>query len=176
MTKRRTLYNHRNDWGLYFSEDDTGMPDGWTNVALDLTGIATTVAHLSIQYDITTKYGLVSDWWRWRANFKFQSATVVGELMRLYICGADDSDNTAVDGDLGVAKDETITEADLANCDNFGNIDTTQTDVSTQSGVVRILDRYISLAVLNDTAAETTTTVAGDSWVKMWPVTKIVLP
>ena len=96
--------------------------------------------------------------------------------MRLYICGADDSDNTAVDGDLGVAKDETITEADLANCDNFGNIDTTQTDVSTQSGVVRILDRYISLAVLNDTAAETTTTVAGDSWVKMWPVTKIVLP
>ena len=173
MTKRRTVYNHRIPWGLYFSEDDTGMPSEWTNVTLDLTGIAAGVAHLSDQYDITTKYGLVSDWWRWRASFKFQSATVVGELMRLFVCGADDSDNTAVDGDVGVSATATVTEADLANCDNFGNIDTTQTDVSTQSGVVRILDRYVSLAIKNETAAETTTTAAGDSWIKMWPVPEI---
>ena len=176
MAKRRTVYNPKTPWGLYFSENDTGMPSGWTNVTLDLTSVGSGNGHLSDQYDISSKYGHVSDWWRWRARFNFQSATIVGELVKLYICGADDSDSTIIDGGFGASDTDDITEADLANCDNFGNVDTTQQDASIQSGLVRIMDRYISLAIHNATAGEVTTTAQGDSWVKMWPVTKIVLP
>jgi len=176
MPRRLKRYNPNIPWGLYFSEDDTGMPSDWTNVTLDLTSVAAGDAHLSNQYDISSKYGLVSEWWRWRARFNFQSATVVGELVKLYICGADDSASTVIDGGFGASYTGTVTEADLANCDNFGNVDTTQQDASIQSGLVRIMDRYISLAVHNATAAEITTTVASDSFVKMWPVPQIETP
>ena len=176
MAKRRTVYNPKTPWGLYFHESDLGLPTDWTRVDIDLTAVATGAAHLSDQYDITSKYGHVSDWWRWRASFQFQSATIVGELVKLYICGADDTDSSIIDGGFGASATDTVTEADLANCDNFGNVDTTQTDSCIQSGLVRIMDRYISLAVHNATAGELTSPAEGDSWLKMWPVTKIVLP
>ena len=175
MPRRLKRHNPTIPWGLYFSENDTGMPSGWTNVELDLTDLQDSIANISAQYDILSRQGLVSEWWRWRARFGFVAPTVVGELMRLYICGADDTDSAVIDGDFG-ASAGAITAADLANCDNFGNVDTTQQTECIQSGLVRIMDRYISLAVHNDTAAEHTTDTAGDSWVKMWPVPPIETP
>tara|TARA_R100000808_G_scaffold728_3_gene3525 strand:- start:11801 stop:12331 length:531 start_codon:yes stop_codon:yes gene_type:complete len=176
MPRRQKRYNPNIPWGLYFSENDTGMPSGWTNVTLDLTTLEDGVANISDQYDILSRQGLVSEWWRWRARFAFTAGTVVGELMRLYICGADDTDAAVIDGDFGASAAAGITVADLANCDNFGNVDTTQQTECIQSGLVRIMDRYISLAVHNDTADEHTTATAGDSWVKMWPVPPIETP
>ena len=179
MTKRRTVFSYNNDWGLYFSTDTTGMPTDWTHVELDLNDLVYNgTAHLSAQYDIADKYGMISDWWRWRACFKFQGDPTDGELLKLYLCAADNTDATKIDGGFLQAATGTVAEADLSNADNFGNVDAGQQDSSISSGLVKILDRYISIAVNNTTtaAAGDTTDVSGDSWIKLWPVTKIVLP
>ena len=176
MPRRRESFNTSIPWGLYFSDAAVGLPTGWTAVTMPFVSIANDVAIHSAQVDLQAHAGLIAPWWRWRCRFRFQSATVVGEFIKLYICGADDTDSSEIDGDFDAAADTTITEADLANCDNFANVNTTQQVDCIQSGLVRIADRYITLGMLNDTAAETFDATSEDSFFKMWPDTTIETP
>ena len=173
--KRAYEHNPRVPWGLYFADDATSgdvMPTDWTHVAITLEDLSNGAARVSAQYDINEKHSYVSQWWRWRANFEFDSASVAGNITRLYIAGADDSSAAHVDGSLGVSNAAVADVDYLANCDNFGNVDGIDLAAGcVSSGLVRFVDRYVSLAVKNDSGQNMIG--VGLSWVKMWPVPEI---
>lgn len=172
MEPRQSVVDPKATWGLWFAQETDNMPTGWTNVDTTLEGLSNGNANISVQYDLGDE--LRSEWWRWRASFAFTASITAGELMRLYLAGSHVGGVQArVDGSLQVAKTSGVTVAQLANADNFGAVNTTLQTGSVQSGLVRIMDQYISLVVENATAGVTTSTTNGVNWVALWPRTPI---
>lgn len=152
------------------------MPTDWNHVSITLASLATARGSVSAQYDIKGKKDLVSQWWRWRANLEYASAVTAGQITKLYIAGADDSSSSHIDGGFAATATDLDSAAkvdQLANCDNFGSVDGIGlTTGIVSSGLVRIMDRYISLGI-NNASGVAMASGAGVSWIKMWPVPEI---
>ena len=181
MPRRQKRYNPNIPWGLFFSDTAASveMPTGWTHAAITLASLATARGSLSAQYDINSKHGLISQWWRWRANLEYASAVTAGQITQLHIAGADDSSSSHIDGGFAATAtdlDSVAKVAQLANCDNFGSVEGFGlTTGIVSSGLVRIMDRYISLGI-NNASGVAMASGAGVSWIKMWPVPEIETP
>ena len=177
MTWTKTVQEYNPPVGLYFTKDTTNTPDGWTQVDLTTHGIAADETNLSDQIDLQTVFGSTwALWWGWRARFEFQAAVVPGQFMQIYLAGGDHHTNTIVDGDMSAVENTDVAETSLPNMDNIASVNTTLQEYSAGSGLFRMKDRYISMLLFNDTAAETTTTDNTENWIKLWPIPELEIP
>jgi len=116
---------------------------------LTLTGLATDTGRISARHDLGATAR--SEWYEWRATFQMGTAATVGDTIDLYLST---SDGTNPDGQEGTT-DATIGSVDsLKNMTFIGSviIDTISTNTSiTSSGICRIVSRYVSVVVYNNT-------------------------
>jgi len=130
-----------------------GTPITWKDTGgsaiMDLGGLAAAGVRVGAQHDLGS--GSRSEWYEWRAVIDgFDSAPVPGEHVDFYIAT---SDGTLHDGDIGTA-DAAGAVDDLPNFKRLGIVTVqtvTEADELVASGIVRIVARYVSPVVHNNT-------------------------
>jgi hypothetical protein len=141
--------------------------DSGGSAVLTLNNLAFGAGRVSAQYDRGTgsKPGL----YIWRGTFQFATAPALRELIEIYLFGGD---GTVVDGTVGTA-DAALSTDKRNNGRLIGVVvvDTTSTNTDVVgSGLVMILDRYISAGVWNGSAGDNLRATANTSNVTLTPV------
>jgi hypothetical protein len=93
-----------------------------------------------------------SEWYEWRATFQFDTAPVVGESVDIYIST---SDGTNEDGQEGISDTVIGNIESIKNMSYIGSVIVTSVDIDhdmTTAGICRIVSRYFSVIVHNNTA------------------------
>ncbi len=126
---------------------------------LTLAGLAAGAGRVSARHDLGASAR--SEWYEWRATFRFQTAPVVGETVDLYLSSSNGIDEDGQEGTVDAALGTTDS---LKNMHYIGSVVVTSTDANhpmTASGICRIVARYFSVVVHNNTADQinTATTV-----------------
>jgi hypothetical protein len=126
--------------------DSAQSPDA----QITLANLAAGAGRVSAQHDLGS--GARAARYKWRMTIQFETAPVVGETVYLY---ASTSDGTDEDGQEGTSDAALGSTDSLKNMQLIGALVVTSTDANhdmTASGFVYLLDRYVSIAVHNDTA------------------------
>lgn len=109
-----------------------------------------------------------AEYYEWRIKIDgFDTAPVVGESIDIYLAT---SDGTVEDGEVGVASADGTTAA-LKNCHFIGSVivqTTTAGDNLQASGICRVVSRYVSPVVHNNTADKLLST-SDDHWFWLTP-------
>jgi hypothetical protein len=141
--------------------------DSGGSAVLTLNNLAFGAGRVSAQYDrgAGSKPGL----YVWRGQFQFATAPALKELIEIYLFGGDGS---VVDGTVGTADAALATDKRnnglLVGC---VVVDTTSTNTDVVgSGLVLILDRYISMGVWNGSAGDNLRASANTSIITLTPV------
>jgi len=95
--------------------------------------------------------GATSEWYEWRLTVQFETAPVVGETIDIYLST---SDGTEEDGQEGAADAALGSVNSLRNMQYIGSLVVSSVDAShdmTASGVCRIVTRYVSPVIHNNT-------------------------
>lgn len=128
-------------------------PVVWSDTTGDLVialkNLATTVVRIGAQKDYGA--GALYEWFEWRLTVQFATAPVVDETIDVYLAT---SDGTEEDGQMGVADAAGTIDA-TKNCHFIGSLVVTSTDADhdmTASGMCRIVARYVSPVIHNNTA------------------------
>lgn len=126
--------------------DSAQSPD----VDLTLANLVTGSGQISDRYDLGA--AARSEWYEWRATFQFDTAPVIGESVDIYIST---SDGTNEDGQEGISNATIGDIESLKNMSHIGSVIVTSVDVDhdmTAAGICRIVSRYFSVVVHNNTA------------------------
>jgi hypothetical protein len=141
--------------------------DSGGSAVLTLNNLAFGAGRVSAQLDRGA--GSLPGLYIWRGNFQFATAPALKELVEIYLFGGD---GTVVDGEVGTA-DAALTSDKRNNGLLVGCavVDTVATNTNvTASGLVMILDRYISVGVWNASAGDNLRASANTSVVTLTPV------
>lgn len=129
-------------------------PVVWSDTAGDLVmtlnNLATGAGRVGAQKDFGG--GSTPEWYEWRLTVQFATAPVVGETVDIYLST---SDGMEEDGQEGEADAALGTTSSLKNMHFIGSLLVTSTDADhdmTASGVCRIVTRYVSPVIRNNTA------------------------
>lgn len=135
---------------IYIVEE---TPIVWTDggtPAMDMGGLTADAVRVGARQDLGS--GARAEWYHWRVKINgFTAAPVVDETVNIYLAT---SDGTIEDGEVGTA-DAAGTTASLPNLWPLGVAvvqTTTAGDNLQSSGFIRILHRYVSPVIHNDTA------------------------
>ena len=138
-------------------ETATTWRDTGGDLAMTLAGLVADGARVGARKDLGAASR--SQWYEWRVQIDgFDTAPVVGESINIYIAT---SDGSIEDGNVG-AIDAAVATAALPNLTYLRSAivqTTTATDELQVSGLVKIVARYVSPVIHNDTVnnMETTT-------------------
>lgn len=123
--------------------------DSGGDITITLQNLAAGAGRISARYDRGA--GSKPRLYKWRGNFPFETAPVVGEYVAVLIA---ESDGTTADGNIGTA-DAALTAGQLLNIPEVGIVKVQTTDVDTvfsKSGYCLISERYFSVGAWNYTA------------------------
>jgi hypothetical protein len=131
-----------------------GTPITWSDTAGDLVmtlnDLDAGTARIGAQKDLGA--GATDEQFEWRLTVQFETAPVVGETVDVYVST---TNGTEEDGQEGEADADLGSANSLKNMSYVGSLVVTSTDADhdmTASGVARILTRYFSPVVYNNTA------------------------
>lgn len=129
-------------------------PVVWSDTAGDLVmtlnNLAAGAGRVGAQKDWGA--GSTSEWYEWRLTAQFETAPVVGETVGVYLST---SDGTEEDGQEGGADAALGSVNSLLNMHPLRPLSVTSVDAAhdmTVSGICRIVTRYVSPVIHNNTA------------------------
>jgi hypothetical protein len=140
--------------------------DSGGSAVLTLLNLGFGVGRISARYDrgVSPRPYL----YEWRANFHFETAPAIGEVIDVYLA---ESDGTYVDGGIGTA-DAALGTDKRRNLKRLGGVVADTVSVPQNlvaSGLVTIFRRYISIGVWNGSAADNLRNTSNTSLVILTP-------
>jgi hypothetical protein len=117
---------------------------------LTMANLAAGAGRVSAQHDLGDSAR--AEWYEWRATFQFATAPVINETVDIYLSTSDGTDE---DGQEGTSDAVLGSTNSLRNMYYIGSVTVTSADTNhdmTCAGVCRIVARYFSVVVHNNTA------------------------
>jgi hypothetical protein len=117
---------------------------------LTLANLAAGAGRISAQHDLGDSAR--SEWYEWRATFQFATTPIVDETVDIYLSTSDGTDEDGQEGTSDAAIGSTNS---LKNMYYIGSVIVTSTDTNhdmTAAGICRIVARYFSVVIHNNTA------------------------
>ncbi len=149
-----------------------GTPIVWSDsgadLAMTLNNLAAGAARIGARKDQGA--GATDEIFEVRLTVQFETAPAIGETVDVYVST---SDGTEEDGQEGVADALLGTVESLKNMNQIGSLIVTSTDAAhdmTASFVVRILTRYFSPVVYNQSVGDNLKATANTSKITFTPI------